>query len=208
MPYKTMAAKSSSNWIRVTGSSGSFTFFFASRDWKLLSDMEGEIGRQWMKAFGFSPGGPEFSVGRGLQIGYEVTGTRSIMLRTTELLISRLTQEADLLSYDYVVTIRHPGGERDDTMYGGGMSGFQYDGKYFALQLYPGQCLLEETTLAATGLRFDLRAQKMFVLDGGITLKIGRRKRGFAWLDVLPQVLDFLNAETSTTITIYNHHHR
>ena len=202
-----MAASSPSNWIRLTGSNGASTFCFASRDWKLLLHLDGDIGKEWQEAFGFSPGGPEFSVARGLQIGYEVTGTRSTMLRTTELLMSRLTPEADLLSYDYSVTMSPgPTGEDQHTIGGGSVSGLLLNGKYFTLSLGPGQCLLAETTCPVTGFRSDLRGHKTFVLDGGITLKIGRRKRGLAWLNVLPRIVDFLNAETSTAITIYNHH--
>jgi len=201
-----MPAKSPSNWIRLTGSSGSLTFSFASRDWKVLSHLEGNIGWQWQNAFCFSPGGPEFSVARGLQIGYEVTGMRSTMLGTTEQLMSRLNQEADLLSYDYVVTVRGASGERQDTMYGGGRTGFRWGGKYFGLWLYPGQCRFEETARPATGSRIDLRVHKTFALDAGMTLSIGRRKRGLAWLDVLPKIEDFLKAEASEEIAVYNHH--
>jgi hypothetical protein len=63
-----------------------------------------------------------------------------------------------------------------------------HDGAYFGLWSYPGQCLLVETTRA--GRRIDLRLQKNFVLDDGIALKIGRRKRDVAWFSVLPQVED------------------
>jgi hypothetical protein len=67
--------------------------------------LDDEAAEDWLDAFGFVGHGPEFSVARGLQIGYEVAGRRSAMLHSTELLLPRLAQEAELLIYDYSVTL-------------------------------------------------------------------------------------------------------
>jgi hypothetical protein len=199
------------NWIRLSSPTKTLTFHFASRDWKVLSQLStsGDSSTSaWMEAFGFHPGGPEFSVARGLQIGYEVTGRRSAMLHSTELLLPRLAQEAEFLIYDYSVTAS-PGLRGEDpprTMRGGSVSGLLHDGQSFTLSLGPGQCLLSETARPATGLRIDLRGQRTFALDETRILKIGRHKKGLAWLSVLPEVEEFLKSETSEEIAIFNHH--
>ena len=75
----------------------------AQSDWKALSELSNLNDRlcRGLAGGGFSPGGPEFSVARGLVIGYEVTGRRSTMLHSTQQLLPRLAKEAELLSYDY-----------------------------------------------------------------------------------------------------------
>jgi hypothetical protein len=201
-----MPTAANTNWIRLSGPTNTFTFHFASRDWKVLSKLDDEAAYDWMDAFGFVGHGPEFSVARGLQIGCEVTGHRSAMLHSTQLLLPRLAQEAELLIYDYSVTMT-PGlrGEDHRTMRGGSVSGLLHHGKYFNLSLGPGQCRLRETLRGSSTGSIDLRGQKTFALDE-ITLKIGRRKKGLAWLSVLPQIEGFLKSETSEQIAIYNHH--
>jgi hypothetical protein len=200
-----MPTAANTNWIRLSGPTNTFTFHFASRDWKVLSHLDDEAAEDWMHAFGFSPGGPEFSVARGLQIGYEVTGRRSAMLHSTERLSPRLAQEAELLIYDYSVTMT-PGlmGEDQRTMRGGSVSGLPHNGQYFNLSLAPGQCRLQETLRGSSTGSIDLRGQQTFALDE-ITLQIGRRKKGLAWLSVLPQVEGFLKSETAEELAIYNH---
>ena len=100
-----MPTAAQTNWIRLSGPINTFTFHFASRDWKVLSNLDDSAAEDWLDAFGFVGHGPEFSVARGLQIGYEVTGRRSAMLHSTQLLLPRLTKEAELLIYDYSVTL-------------------------------------------------------------------------------------------------------
>jgi hypothetical protein len=122
-----MPTAAKTNWIRLSGPTNTFTFHFASRDWKVLSDLDDEAAYDWLDAFGFVGHGPEFSVARGLQIGCEVSGRRSAMLHSTELLLPRLTKEAELLIYDYSVTMS-PGlmGEDQRTMRGGSVSGLRH----------------------------------------------------------------------------------
>jgi len=200
-----MPTAAQTNWIRLSGPINTFTFHFASRDWKVLSNLDDSAAEDWLDAFGFVGHGPEFSVARGLQIGYEMTGLRSAMLHSTQLLLPRLTKEAELLIYDYSVTMT-PGlmGEDQRTMRGGSVSGLPHNGQYFNLSLAPGQCRLQETLRGSSTGSIDLRAQKTYALDER-TLKIGRRKKGLAWLNVLPQIEDFLTSETAEEITIYNH---
>jgi hypothetical protein len=200
-----MPTAAQTNWIRLSGPTNTFTCRFASRDWKVLSALDDEAAEAWLDAFGFVGHGPEFSVARGLQIGYEVSGLRSAMLHSTKLLLPRLTKEAELLIYDYSVTMS-PGlmGEDQRTMRGGSVSGLPHNGEYYNLSLSPGQCRLQETLRGSSIGSIDLRGQKTFALDE-ITLKIGRRKKGLAWLSVLPQVAGFLKSETSEQIAIYNH---
>jgi hypothetical protein len=201
-----MPTTAQTNWIRLSGPKKTFTFHFGSRDWKVLLHLDDIAADDWMQAFGFSPGGPEFSVARGLQIGYEVPGSRSAMLRTTELLSPLLAKEAELLTYDYFVTMTPgPIGEDHRKMGGGSVSGLRHDGKYFTLLLSPGQCRLKETMRGSYAGSIDLRGQKTFALDEAIMLKIGRRKKGLAWPSVFPLIEDFLNSETSEDIAIFNH---
>jgi hypothetical protein len=201
-----MPTAAQTNWIRLSGPINTFTFHFASRDWKVLSNLDDSAAEDWLDAFGFVGHGPEFSVARGLQIGYEVAGRRSAMLHSTELLLPRLAKEAELLIYDYSVTMT-PGlmGEDQRKMGGGSVSGLLHNGKYFTLFLGAGRCRLQETSRGSSAGSIDLRGQKTFALDK-MALKIGRRKKGLAWLSVLPQIEDFLKSETSEEIAIHNHH--
>lgn len=199
-------ATSTTNWIRLTGSAEPYTFVFRSRDWKVLTHLRDPVASAWMSAFGFSPGGPEFSVSRGLQIGYEVSGNRATMLDATERLIERLRFEQNLLEYDYVVRIT-PGlsGEPFRNISGGCISSFTLGRKYFALSLSPGQCLLEESKIKNAQV-IDLRGETSFETDGPVTFKIGRRHRGLAWNTVLPDLSAYLRAQRRRTIAIFNHH--
>ena len=93
-------AHAPTNWIKLTGSTGDFTLSFASRDWKVLSRLDHIAARNWMRAFGFSNDGPEFTTSQGLQIGYEVYGVRREMLAATHALFEKLESEQELLQFD------------------------------------------------------------------------------------------------------------
>jgi len=63
---------------------------FSSRDWKvLLREPRIPMGRHWLRTFGFD-GPPGSTVAQGLQIGYEVTGDRNVMLEDSRLLLPQV----------------------------------------------------------------------------------------------------------------------
>lgn len=83
------------NWLRIDSGEKSHLVVFASRDWKMLSrEPSISIGRHWLMSFGFH-GPPGASVAAGVQVGYEVTGDRAIMLNDSRLLLPQVVAFAN-----------------------------------------------------------------------------------------------------------------
>ena len=81
---------SSTNWLRVISGEQSHLVLFASRDWKALS-REGGIstGREWLHVFGFYR---TWTVAKGPEVGFEVTGNREAMLNVSRLLLAEVNE--------------------------------------------------------------------------------------------------------------------
>lgn len=80
----------STNWLRVIAGEKSHLVVFASRDWKALArERTIRTGRDWLRSFGFSgPRDGTFTVAKGPQVGFEVTGNREAMLNSSRLLLT------------------------------------------------------------------------------------------------------------------------
>lgn len=80
---------SSTNWLRVIAPDNAHLLTFASRDWKFLIDEEVHLptAGTWMKLFGFFA---STDVGRGLEIGFEVTSNRLAMIEASQALMNEL----------------------------------------------------------------------------------------------------------------------
>lgn len=80
---------SSTNWLRIIASNKAHLLTFASRDWKFLIDEKVHLptGQTWMSLFGFDT---STDVGRGLEVGFEVTSNRLAMVETSRALIKEV----------------------------------------------------------------------------------------------------------------------
>ena len=198
---------SPSNWIRLCSERNEFTFYFISRDWKVLSCLDNSIGQQWLKEFGFHS---DVSICDGLRIGHEVWGNRNEMLDATENLLGYLQAHENVLIYDYSVKMV-PGcnGEPFRDFGGRGGAGLAIGDKPFGLSIGPGQCFLDESTLSPSKIIIDLRTLNTYEFDGlfgHFELKIQRRKKELVLLNALPRLSNFLRLEKAAKISIFNHH--
>lgn len=191
----------SPNLIQIFGRE-TFSISFATRDWKVLVPLGDPVADAWLNYFGFYSGG---TVAAGLQKEHRVKGNRVKMLEATELLLSCLQRQNELLTNDYAVKL-NPGlsGEPERDVTGGRLAGFKLKGKYFSLSLAPGQCRLEESVLEQPEI-IDLRTHTTFQVDE-ILLTIRRRKRDLSWLQVFPNLIAFLRAESSPEMGVVNQH--
>ena len=77
----------STNWLRVIAGEKSHLVIYASRDWKALSrEQTIPTGREWLHLFGF--GGTGGSVGKGIEVGFEIISDRKAMLNASRLLLT------------------------------------------------------------------------------------------------------------------------
>ncbi|MGB7748363.1 MAG: hypothetical protein WBN75_13875 [Verrucomicrobiia bacterium] len=82
----------STNWLRIISGEKSHLVVFASRDWKVLSrERLIPTGREWLRSFGFSGAvGVTGGIAKGLEVGFEVTGNREVMLNASRLLLTEV----------------------------------------------------------------------------------------------------------------------
>ena len=73
---------STTNWLRIIAADKAHLLTFASRDWKFLIHEKGDLstGQTWMSLFGFVA---STNVGRGLEVGFEVTSNRLAMVEAS-----------------------------------------------------------------------------------------------------------------------------
>jgi hypothetical protein len=86
---------SATNWLRVVTADKAHLLIFASRDWKFLTDEKVHLptGQIWMQLFGLVA---STDVGRGLEVGIEVTSNRLAMVEASRTLMSELNAWLDV----------------------------------------------------------------------------------------------------------------
>jgi hypothetical protein len=162
------------------------------RDWMLISGPGFVEGPIFIAAFGIFE---NFTLAGGSPKGSFVHRNGQTLFDASSTLFAGIRRDLDLLRYDYSYKI----GDQPK-QFGGGQS-ISVDGRPGILSLRPkGYCSIRFVDRRTPDLT-DLRGRDGFMTDAG-PIKLYRRKAESRWLDILPPLLDFLEARLTKMLSL------
>lgn len=193
------SSKPPENWVRITCDDRQHVVEFTSRDWKVLFHLARKTGADIMASLGFDASKPRQT-------------SRSMLLSAARKALDLVASELPLIEYDYSFDI--PAHGALPRMRGtGAVGGLRINCEPHCLSAQPGQCWLERWEITSSGkgqlaeVR-DLRGQTSLELDGGIVVRLSRRRRPVSWTEALPPMIAFLDSCPSESVLLENRHRR
>jgi hypothetical protein len=162
------------------------------RDWMLINGPGFVEGPIFVAAFGILE---NFTVARGIPKGSLVHRDGRTLFDAATKLLAGIERDLDLMVQDYSYKIG------DQPKQFGGGQGVSVNGRPGILSLLPkGYCSIRFVDRKAPAL-VDLRDKDGFVTDAG-PIKLYRQRAETHWLDVLPPLIDFLQARLAKSLSL------
>lgn len=184
--------------LSITCGSQTIVIDYTTRDWHLLIDVtEAQAATR--------------DLPRLLGLGSEpaVKANRLDLLRLAKVTLARLSAESELLEFDYLVDLPAHG-VLPQIAGSCHVHGIRFEGQPCTLYARHGQCWIEKWDdkgegIATPGERLDLRRLSTLELDGGVLLKIRRKKqREPPWVSGLTAVASLLETCRSKSVVVRN----
>ncbi|MCA9099672.1 MAG: hypothetical protein KDA63_00890 [Planctomycetales bacterium] len=135
---------------------------------------------------------------------------RDELLAQARQLHAYLSENREVLSYRYSLSVRVMG--RDDmlTEGSGTVSGFTMDGCHCSISGGNGECYVNRYELNEDGTsriveRIDVRQQKRISTDNWGDISISRRRIDFSFPDQLAECIEFLDSVSDVKVTLYSY---
>lgn len=184
--------------LSLTCGSQTVAINFTTRDWHLLIDVT--------EAHAATRDLPQL-----LGLGREpaVKADRLRLLRLAEAALAHLVAEAEALAFDYLVDLPAHG-VLPRIVGSCHVHGLRFEGQPCTLYARNGQCWIEAWSdrgdgVATRGDRLDLRSLSTLELDGGVVLKIKKKKRREPpWVAGLTDAVSLLERCRSKSVIIQN----